>query len=142
MVRSHHVVGFLHWRESITVICRQWVEKMASVDLSYSGFLHLLLLCHPISTFPPLPGITASSSQPFLAERASARLQLQGRSPLGWILLPFSSISSTLGPPPTLSPRQTLFVSPPTFWETPSPPFLQLPSNYPRLLLELFYHGV
>ena len=26
---------------------RQGVEKMASVDLSYSSFLHLLLLCDP-----------------------------------------------------------------------------------------------
>lgn len=39
----------------LLVICRQWVEKMASVDLSYSGFLHLLLLCY-----------SATPSQPFL----------------------------------------------------------------------------
>lgn len=93
VVRSHHVAGFLHWRESITVICRQWVEKMASVDLIYSGFLHLLLLCHPFSTFPPLPAITASSSQPFLAAR-----QLWGRTSSFWSL-PFLLSPPPLNPP-------------------------------------------
>lgn len=73
---------------------------MASVDLSYSGFLHLLLLCHPISIFPPLPALTVSSSQPFLAAR-----QLWGRSSF----LLESSISSTLELPLTYpSTRQTL----------------------------------
>lgn len=103
MVRSHHVAGFLHWRESITVICRQWVEKMASVDLSYSGFLHLLLLCHPISTFPPLPALTTSSSQPFLAAR-----QLWGRSP-SLLESSISSISSTLELPSPLLQLDKIF---------------------------------
>lgn len=54
VVLSHHILGFPWWRESVTGICRQWVKKMASVDLSYSSFLHLLLLCSPIWTLPPL----------------------------------------------------------------------------------------
>lgn len=81
------------------------------------------------ATLPPHFNLSSTSWHhclflPTLSGGARERaLQLQGRSPLGWILLPFSSISSTLGPPPILSPRQTLLVSPPTFWNLPSPRF-------------------
>lgn len=79
------------------------------------------------ATLPPHFNLSSTSWHhclflPTLSGGARERaLRLQGRSPLGWILLPFSSLSSTLGPPPTLSPRQTLLVSPPTFWKPPPP---------------------
>lgn len=55
---------------------------MASVDLSYSSFLHLLLLCSPSSTLPPPPPPSCHSPTPF-----SFGAQLEG-SPPGRILLP------------------------------------------------------
>lgn len=133
VVLSHHILGFPWWRESITGICRQWVEKMASVDLSYSSFLHLQLLCSPISTLPPLlllwhPYLPQS---PYLSSPA-------GGLPLSRILFPPASNFSTLsaGPLPSLQfELQALPISSPAHVLGRLNPISlssQTPPNYPQ----------
>lgn len=90
------------------VICRQWVEKMASVDLSYSGFLHLLLLCHPISTFPPLPAIIAASSASSPPPNPFGLRGSCGGGPLLAGFFHFFYLLHPCPPPPILSTRRTL----------------------------------
>lgn len=88
---------------------------MASVVLSYSSFLHLLLLCDP--TYLPFLLLPPGTPKPLL-------LQLCLRSPS---ILDFPSTSPHLFPPSPLSPSSSrlnlsykhfLFLAPPTFWDT------------------------
>lgn len=114
VILSHHILGFPWCGESITGICRQWVEKMASVDLSNSSFLHLLLLCSPISILPSLTAMT-----PYLP-RSSFLAWLEVSQCSG-----FSSHRPPSSPPSPPTPshpfiwsnKHFLCLVPPTFWD-------------------------
>lgn len=107
---------------------------MASVDLSNSSFLHLLLLCSPISTLPSLTAMT-----PYLP-RSSFLAWLEVSQYSG-----FSSHRPPYSPPSPLAPshpfiwsyKHFLCLVPPTFWDFsirfPSLP--QSPPIHPRLSL-------